>query len=152
MQLGNGGTSGSIVGDVANDGSLAFNRSDSMNFDGVISGSGNVRQIGGGTTILTAQNTYSGATTVEAGTLAAGATNAFSPTSSTSVLAGGTLDAAGFDQTVSVLTNAGLVNVGGAPGATLTVSGNYVGAGGTLRLNTALGDDASTTDRLVVAR
>lgn len=151
LQLGNGGTSGSIVGDVANDGSLAFNRSDSMNFDGVISGLGNVRQIGGGTTILTAQNTYSGATTVEAGTLAAGTTNAFSSTSSTSVLAGGTLDAAGFDQTLSVLTNAGSVIVGGAPGATLTVSGNYVGAGGTLRLNTALGNDASTTDRLVVA-
>jgi outer membrane autotransporter protein len=116
----------------------------------VISGSGDVRQIGGGTTILTAQNTYAGATTVEAGTLAAGATNAFSPNSPTSVLAGGTLDAAGFDQTVSVLTNAGLVNVGGAPGTTLTVSGNYVGAGGTLRLNAALGDDASPTDRLVI--
>ncbi|RXT17802.1 hypothetical protein B5P46_28575 [Rhizobium leguminosarum] len=151
LQLGNGGTSGSIVGNVSNTGSLAFNRSDSMSFGGVISGSGSVRQIGGGTTILTAQNTYSGATTVEAGTLAAGTTNAFSPTSSTSVLAGGTLDAAGFDQTLSVLTNAGLVNIGGAPGATLTVSGNYAGAGGTLRLNTALGDDASTTDRLVVA-
>ncbi|MDC9837861.1 autotransporter outer membrane beta-barrel domain-containing protein [Rhizobium binxianense] len=150
LQLGNGGTSGSIVGDVANDGSLAFNRSDRMNFDGVISGSGDVRQIGAGTTILTAQNTYLGATTVEAGTLAAGTTNAFSPTSPTSVLASGTLDAAGFDQTVSVLTNAGLVNVGGAPGTTLTVSGNYAGADGTLRLNTALGGDASTTDRLVV--
>jgi fibronectin-binding autotransporter adhesin len=150
LQLGNGGTSGSVVGDVANDGALAFNRSDSLIFDGLISGTGDVRQIGGGTTILTAQNTYSGATTVEAGTLAAGATNVFSPNSPASVLAGGTLDAAGFDQTVSVLTNAGLVNVGGAPGATLTVSGNYIGADGTLRLNTALGDDASTTDRLIV--
>jgi outer membrane autotransporter protein len=151
LQLGSGGTSGSIVGDVVNDGSLAFNRSDSINFEGVISGSGNVRQIGSGATILRAQNTYAGTTTVEAGTLAAGATNVISPNSPTSVLSGGTLDAAGFDQTVNVLTNAGLVNVGGAAaGATLTVSGNYAGAGGTLRLNTALGDDASTTDRLVV--
>src|SRR5690606_23338904 len=53
LQLGEGGTSGSIEGDVTNAGTLAFNRSDVYTFDGTISGSGAVRQMGGGTTILT---------------------------------------------------------------------------------------------------
>ena len=73
LQLGNGGTSGSIVGDVANSGTLAFNRSDSLTVAGVISGSGAVNQIGTGTTILTGSNTYSGGTTIAAGTLQIGA-------------------------------------------------------------------------------
>ena len=32
LQIGDGGTSGSIAGDVANNGALAFNRSDAMDF------------------------------------------------------------------------------------------------------------------------
>jgi len=49
---------------------LAFNRSDTITFSGVISGSGGVVQTGTGTTVLTGVNTYSGGTTVNAGTLA----------------------------------------------------------------------------------
>jgi len=37
LQLGSGGTSGSIVGDVTNNGSLVFNRSDAVVFPGTIS-------------------------------------------------------------------------------------------------------------------
>ncbi|TWS95707.1 autotransporter domain-containing protein, partial [Reyranella sp. CPCC 100927] len=73
LQLGDGGTSGAITGDVVNDRTLAFNRSDSVTFAGVISGSGAVRQIGNGTTVLTGANTYSGGTTIAAGTLAGSA-------------------------------------------------------------------------------
>jgi outer membrane autotransporter protein len=72
LQLGNGGTSGSIVGDVANNGTLIFNRSDTVTFAGAISGSGAVRHDGTGTTILTADNTYTGGTTISAGTLQLG--------------------------------------------------------------------------------
>ena len=61
LQLGNSGTTGSIVGDVLDNGTLAFERSDSVTFPGVISGAGSVIQAGTGTTILTAANTYSGA-------------------------------------------------------------------------------------------
>jgi autotransporter-associated beta strand protein/probable HAF family extracellular repeat protein len=79
LQLGNGGTTGSIVGDVANGGVLAFNRSDSAVapyvFNGVVSdeigSSGQVKQIGSGTVVLTGANTYSGGTTITAGTLVA---------------------------------------------------------------------------------
>src|SRR4030095_14778885 len=38
LQLGDGGTSGSIVGDVVNNGTFAVNRSDTYTFGGVISG------------------------------------------------------------------------------------------------------------------
>ena len=69
LQLGNGGTTGTIAGDVLNDGTLAFNRADTMTFAGVISGGGAVVQVGLGTTILTGANTYTGGTTVSAGTL-----------------------------------------------------------------------------------
>ena len=73
LQLGNGSTSGSILGNVADNGTLAFNRSDMVSFPGVISGTGGLAQIGTGTTILTAESTYSGGTTIGAGTLQLGA-------------------------------------------------------------------------------
>lgn len=69
LQLGNGGTSGSIAGDVANNGTLSFNRSDQLIFSKAISGTGSVTQDGAGTTLMTGANTYSGATRVNAGTL-----------------------------------------------------------------------------------
>lgn len=72
LQLGNGGATGSIIGNVADNGTLAFNRSDSVVFSGVISGTGALSQIGAGTTTLTANNTYTGGTTISAGTLQLG--------------------------------------------------------------------------------
>ncbi|MFX9340333.1 autotransporter-associated beta strand repeat-containing protein, partial [Acinetobacter baumannii] len=49
-----------------------FNRGNTMIFSGDISGSGAVRQIGAGTTILTGTNSYSGGTTISAGVLQIG--------------------------------------------------------------------------------
>lgn len=49
------------------------------------------------------------------------------------------------------LANAGLITLAnGRAGDTLSVDGNYVGNGGTLELDTELGDDDSATDKLVV--
>lgn len=72
LQIGNGYTSGSIVGNVADAGVLTFDRSDTSTVSGTISGTGAVIQLGSGTTILTAANTYSGGTTITAGTLQIG--------------------------------------------------------------------------------
>src|SRR4029079_7426971 len=72
LQIGNGATSGSLgPGDVVNNGVLAFNRSDAVNFGAIISGSGQGQQIGTGPTTrtLSAANTYTGATTIGSGTL-----------------------------------------------------------------------------------
>jgi outer membrane autotransporter protein len=66
LQIGDGGASGSIIGNVANNGVLAFDRSDSVAFDGQVSGSGAVRILDGGV-IFTANNTYAGGTTIASG-------------------------------------------------------------------------------------
>ena len=54
LRVGDGGTSGSITGDVFNSANLVFDRSDSTTFTGSISGSGTVTITGGGTLSLAA--------------------------------------------------------------------------------------------------
>lgn len=67
LQVGSGGTVGSITGNVADNGMLAFNHNDFVTFTGTISGTGGVRQMGTGTLELTAANTYAGGTTITGG-------------------------------------------------------------------------------------
>ena len=76
LQIGNGGTTGSIAGNVTNNGILAFDRSDAVTFAGVISGTGSVQDLGGGTITLTGSDTYSGGTVVNNGMLIVATTNA----------------------------------------------------------------------------
>lgn len=121
-----------------------------LTLNGTISGAGNVVKDGGGMLLLNGAATNTGSTRVAGGTLQAGAANVFSAISAFSVLSGATLDLNGRDQTIASLTNTGTVKLGGPPGTTLTVTGDYVGNGGQLAFNTALGNDASVTDRLVV--
>lgn len=74
LGVGNGGTTGTLgSGNVENNGALIFNRSDIFTFPNLVSGFGALVQAGSGTTILTANNTYAGTTTVDAGTLQIGA-------------------------------------------------------------------------------
>jgi len=73
LQVGNGGTNGTPgTGNVTNNAALAFNRSDAIDDAGfgVISGIGSLTKRGAGQLTLTKAHTYSGATTIEAGTLA----------------------------------------------------------------------------------
>lgn len=143
LQLGNGGTSGSIRGNVVNQGTLAFNRADRVSVDGIISGMGAIRQIGSGQTILSGNNSgFIGTTSIQAGTLAVNGNLC----GSTNVGAGGRLQGNG---TVCDTSNSGVIAPGNSIG-TLTVAGNYVGNGGTLEMETALGGDTSPTDRLMV--
>ncbi|WP_166212412.1 autotransporter-associated beta strand repeat-containing protein [Cognatiluteimonas telluris] len=72
LQLGDGGTTGAITGDVLDNATLAFDRSDAVTFAGTISGTGALVQQGSGTTILTAGNSFTGGTTIDAGTLQLG--------------------------------------------------------------------------------
>ncbi len=69
LQIGNGGTTGSIVGNVLDNGNLAFNHTDNVTFPGIVSGTGTLSQVGTGTLTLTAAETYTGGTTISAGTL-----------------------------------------------------------------------------------
>jgi autotransporter-associated beta strand protein len=69
VQIGNGGTTGTIVSSsVINHGTLAFNRTNAVTFAIPISGTGAVTQAGTGTLALTGTNTYTGPTNFNAGT------------------------------------------------------------------------------------
>ncbi|PWU08357.1 MAG: hypothetical protein C5B47_04850 [Verrucomicrobia bacterium] len=72
LQIGIGGTTGSIVGNVTNSGVLIFGRSDTITYSGVVSGAGSVIQNGPGLLILTGNNGYIGGTTINSGTLQVG--------------------------------------------------------------------------------
>src|SRR5262245_61996504 len=95
---------------------------------GAIGGSGRLRKISAGTLTLTGGSNYSGRTEVNAGTLQAGAVNAFSSASAFAVAAGAVLDLNNLNQTIGSLA--------GAAGSSVTL--------GTATL-TAGGDNASTT-------
>jgi fibronectin-binding autotransporter adhesin len=74
LQIGDGAATGSLGGDVAVTGDLVFNRTGSYSFDHVISGTGPVSVIGGGTLTLSADSTHTGVFTISAGnTLQVGA-------------------------------------------------------------------------------
>ena len=68
LQIGNGGTTGSVAGNIVDNSALVFNRSNALTYAGVISGTGSLTQVGAGTTTLTGANTYTGGTTISAGT------------------------------------------------------------------------------------
>jgi autotransporter-associated beta strand protein len=87
LQIGNGGTSGSIIGNVLDNGNLSFNRSDAVTFTGPISGTGNLSQIDSGILTLNGYNSYSGATTISDGSLQAGAATGLSGNSAFTVAA-----------------------------------------------------------------
>ena len=64
LQLGNGGPTGSLVGNITNNGELIANRSDLFSMPNVISGTGSLVHAGSGTLELVATNTFSGPTTI----------------------------------------------------------------------------------------
>jgi fibronectin-binding autotransporter adhesin len=145
LQLGNGGTSGSVIGNLttASAGTLAFNRSNTFTFDNLVLGTGTISQIGTGTTIMTADNSaFAGSTTIKAGTLSVNGILG----GTVNVQSGGRLQGTG---QVGTTTSDGTIAPGNSIG-TLTIGGNYTGNGGTLEIESVLGGDASPTDRLVV--
>ena len=73
LAVGNGGTAGSLgTGAVANDGTLAFNRTDRVTAGNAISGAGALIQNGSGNLVLAGNNSYTGTTTIAEGTLTVG--------------------------------------------------------------------------------
>jgi fibronectin-binding autotransporter adhesin len=153
LQVGDGGTSGTLAGDVTNNGTIGFNRSDTSTFAGTVSGTGALRQIGTGTTILTADNSYTGGTTIEAGTLqlGAGGTTGMVPGNVTN---NGTL---AVNRADTVTLNGTISGSGGfwqmGPGTTILAAANsYSGtttiSGGTLLVQ---GDQSTATGDTRVA-
>jgi autotransporter-associated beta strand protein len=78
LQVGSGGTTGSLgSGAVSNNGILVINRSNAYAVSNAISGAGSLTQSGAGVLTLSGDNSFSGGTTVSAGTVRAGHDNAF---------------------------------------------------------------------------
>jgi autotransporter-associated beta strand protein len=152
LQIGNGGASGSISGNILNNASLVFDRSDVYTYSDAISGTGSVSQIGSGTLILTATNPYSGGTTVSNGILQIGSESNIGGgsaggitlnggeilTSATAALAENITLNTGTANTLAAFTNTtvtynGLIADGNGHGA-LTI-GDSLGNNGTVILN-----------------
>lgn len=141
LQVGAGGTTGSIDSNsgtsVASGALLKFNRSNAYSSTKVISGAGSLEQAGTGAITLNAVNTYTGATTVSAGTLTLGINSALASASATTVASGATLGINGKTQTLASLTSSGTLDLG--TNGSLTLTGNSsIGAitgSGTITVN-----------------
>ncbi len=130
LRFGNGGTTSSLslTGNITNDGSMVFNLSDTItqgtHFDSAFGGSGSVTQAGSGILVLTGANSYTGATTVSAGTLLIGAA---APSGSAGALGNATSNVGlGGVSSASILTNGAFTvarNIDVAAGAGTTIIG-----------------------------
>ena len=131
------GTTNSISGQIINNSTVTFSQTTSGNFNGTISGIGSVMKAGTGAVTLPTANTYSGGTTIQAGSLISG--NAASLGSGPVTLASGNLT---LNATTSV--NGNLTWQGGSiiwkPGTTLNISQSLTNAGGgNIVISTATG-------------
>jgi autotransporter-associated beta strand protein len=125
LQLGDGGTAGSIMGDVIDNAVFAFDRSDDVNFGGVISGSGALKQIGSGALTLAGANTYTGGTSLNFGSLIIGDNRALG-TGALAMAAGTTLSFLGTSN-FTVANNiqiTGTANFAPPSGTIQTLAGN----------------------------
>lgn len=128
LQIGDGGATGTLgTSNVVDNGSLIFNRSNTMTVANNISGGGSLTQQGGGTTILAGNNTYAGGTWIYNGTLVVATNTALG--SGAVTMNGGTLGAQGNRTLANVfhLDGNGLFNTSGG---NLTINGAVDGAGG----------------------
>ncbi len=137
-------------GTVQNEGELIFQRSEDYSLDFNLAGTGSLTQNGPHSLTLSTASSYSGATTINGGSIKAGADNVFSTLSDYTTHTGGTLDLDGYNQTLQSLNNGGAVSFGGIGGNTLTITGDYIGNNGLLNMNSVLEDDDSVTDKLII--
>ena len=113
-----------IGGLAANGGAVTLNVGGASSVR-AISGTGtSLTKQGIGTLTLSAANSYTGATNINAGTLALGNNNLIADTSAVSVVAGATFSLGNFAETIGSLAGAGTVTKSGATARTLAVGGN----------------------------
>jgi autotransporter-associated beta strand protein len=150
LQIGDGTTNGSLTSSIVDNGSVVFDRSDSSTYSGAISGGGSVTQAGTGTTVLTADGSYTGGTTISSGTLQLGSASATGSVTG-NITDNGTLE---FDRSNAytfggVISGSGGVTQAGGGETTLTGTNTYTGAtsvtSGTLFVNGSIATSSLTT-------
>ena len=125
LSLASSETIGSLSGGGAGGGNVSLSgftltTGDASNatFAGSLSGTGGLTKEGAGTLTLSRANTYTGPTTINAGTLLVGGSGALPSTSAVNVGSGGALDlnaSGGFGSNIGSLAGSGLVLLGNAP-------------------------------------
>jgi fibronectin-binding autotransporter adhesin len=133
------GNTASLQGNILNHGAILFNQGAAGTYSGVISGTGTFSKSGAGTLTLAASSTFTGTAAIEAGTLRAGATNVFGPSTPVSVASGATFDLNGFNQSIGTLWGGGNVALGsatlttGSDDGSALLSGVISGTGGLVK-------------------
>lgn len=163
--------------EVSNSGSLVLNSNTDWQLDNDVYGSGDVTKLGAGSITVGDNAAWTGKTEIEQGGLILGDGTSPVTLASTEVNIAATGMLSGTGGVAGHVNNAGVLQVGTGTGDNLmftvggdlvnsgtlatgvngqqagnqlVVNGNYTGNGGHLSLNTALGDDNSVTDKLVV--
>jgi rhamnogalacturonan endolyase len=129
LQIGNGGTTGALgAGNVTDNATLTFNRSDAIDDTGfgAISGSGILDKQGAGRLALTKAHTYSGATIIEASALALTNSGAIANSSRISIFSGALLDVSGTAGGSMTLASGKMISGVGS------VKGNFVVGSGAI--------------------
>ncbi|WMY73893.1 autotransporter outer membrane beta-barrel domain-containing protein [Buttiauxella selenatireducens] len=106
LQLGDGSTVGSLVGDITNNSAFVINNPAETTLGGVISGTGTLTQQGAGTTALQSANRYTGETVVNAGTLRTDIVDSIASSKAVNIN-GGVFDLNGNNQWVNRLGGTG---------------------------------------------
>jgi autotransporter-associated beta strand protein len=114
---------------------LTFSGSNNTTVSGVIADpynkAGSLIKTGTGTLTLSGANTYTGATTISAGTLQLGANNVLADATAVTVASGATLNLNNYTETIGALSGAGIVTLGsgtltvGSGNASSTFSGSF---------------------------
>jgi len=119
-----------------------------------ITGPGALIKLGTGTATLASANSYSGNTTISAGTLALGSALAIpGGTGAGNVTVNGTLDVAGFNSSINGLSGSGMVDnvtAGGSPTLTVNEAGSSVFAGVVRNTSGSLGLTLAGTGMLTL--
>ena len=144
------GTATSLQGNITNNAALLFNQSTPGTYASVISGSGSVEKTGSDTLSLSGANTYSGGTTVTAGTLAGTATSLQGNITNNAALL--------FNQSTpgtyaSVISGSGSVAKTGSNTLSLSGTNTYTGSttinGGSLQL-TSVSSSIANSNSLII--
>lgn len=125
LQLGVGGNEGEVsaVSDIIDNGVLAIKRANTVLLNSVISGIGALQQIGGGTTRLNGNNTYTGETTVTNGALLVNGDQS-AARGATTVSGTSTLGGNGIIGGNVLMNDATTISAGDGGAGTLTINGN----------------------------
>jgi outer membrane autotransporter protein len=139
------GTSSSLQGNIVNNASVNFSQNTDGTYSGVMSGTGALTKDGSGVLVISGVNTYTGNTSINAGTI----NLTGSITSNTTLASGATLQGTG--TVFANLVNAGTIQPSANNQlANLTISGNYSGQSGKFITNIYAPVTSPLADQLIV--